>query len=136
MVFTYKGEDIADTLLRFAAEYRVGHIVVGRALPRPLWKRIGRNKSVVADLVRNARKVTVIVLDTSEDRQVSVGPRPDRRRNPRSPMEPAAGSGIRPIDRPRLSLDDFSTECRDLGVGGREGDRSQGPGLDRRKGSR
>ncbi len=105
MVFTYKGEDIADTLLRFAAEYRVGHIVVGRALPRPLWKRIGRNKTVVADLVRNARKVTVIVLDTSEDRPVSVRPAPGLPEEaPRSPMEPAAGSGIRPIDRPRLSL--------------------------------
>ena len=29
MVFTYKGEDIADTILRFAKEYRVGHIVIG-----------------------------------------------------------------------------------------------------------
>ena len=105
MVFTYKGEDIADTLLRFAAEYRVGHIVVGRALPRPLWKRIGRNKTVVEDLVRNARKVTVIVLDTSEDRPVSGRPGPGLPEEaPRSPVEPAAGSEILPIDRPRLSL--------------------------------
>src|SRR5512139_47394 len=49
MVFTYKGEDVADTILRFAAEYRVGHIVVGKAPVRPLWKRIGRNKTVVED---------------------------------------------------------------------------------------
>jgi two-component system sensor histidine kinase KdpD len=28
MVFTYKGEDVADTILRFAKEYRVGHIVI------------------------------------------------------------------------------------------------------------
>jgi two-component system sensor histidine kinase KdpD len=105
MVFTYKGEDIADTILRFAAEYRVGHIVVGRALPRPLWKRIGRNKTVVEDLVRNARKVTVIVLDTSEDRPVSVRPGPGLPEEaPRSPTEPAAGSGIRLVDRPRLGL--------------------------------
>ena len=71
MVFTYKGEDIADTILRFAAEYRVGHIVVGKASARPPWKKIGRNKRVVEDLIRNAREVTVIVLDTGEAPSVS-----------------------------------------------------------------
>lgn len=72
MVFTYKGQDIADTILRFAKEYRVGHIVVGNARPRPLWKRIGRNKAVVETLIRKARGVSVIVLDTCEE------PLPDR----------------------------------------------------------
>ncbi len=38
MVFTYKGEDIADTILHFAREYRVGHIVIGRPSPLPFWK--------------------------------------------------------------------------------------------------
>ena len=103
MVFTYKGEDIADTILRFAAEYRVGHIVVGRALPRPLWKRIGRNKKVVEDLIKNARKVTVIVLDTCEDLPVSVRPQPEISGGD-SPAAPAGESGVQPIDRPRLSL--------------------------------
>src|SRR5512139_205444 len=37
MVFTYKGEGIADTLLRFAREYRVGHIVLGRSRPKSFW---------------------------------------------------------------------------------------------------
>ncbi len=64
MVFTYKGEDIADTILRFAREYRVGHIVVGSSTPKPAWKRFGRNRNVVRDLIRKARDVTVIVLDT------------------------------------------------------------------------
>jgi two-component system sensor histidine kinase KdpD len=103
MVFTYKGEDIVDTILRFAAEYRVGHIVVGRALPRPLWKRIGRNKTVVEDLIKNARKVTVIVLDTCEDLPVSVRPQPEVS-GEASPAAPAEESGVQPIDRPRLSL--------------------------------
>ncbi|MCX6569999.1 MAG: PTS sugar transporter subunit IIA [Candidatus Aminicenantes bacterium] len=79
MVFTYKGQDIADTILRFAKEYRVGHIVVGNSRSRPLWKRIGRNKTVIETLVRNARGVSVIVLDTCEE------PLPDRRMPPRSP---------------------------------------------------
>ena len=52
MVFTYKGEDIADTILRFAREYRVGHIVVGKSGRKPFWKRFGRNKTVVENLIR------------------------------------------------------------------------------------
>jgi len=103
MVFTYKGEDIADTILRFAAEYRVGHIIVGRAIPRPLWKRIGRNKTVVESLMKNARKVTVIVLDTCEAPPGSVRPQPDVSEEA-SPVDPAGGSDLQPIERPRLSL--------------------------------
>ena len=38
MVFTFRGEDVVDTILRFANEYRVGHIVIGR--PGPLHFRI------------------------------------------------------------------------------------------------
>ncbi len=43
-VFTYKGEDVADTILRFAKEYRVGHIVVGSPAKRSFWKKFGREK--------------------------------------------------------------------------------------------
>jgi two-component system sensor histidine kinase KdpD len=67
MVFTYKGEDVADTLLRFAKEYRVGHIVVGRSTPKPVWKRLRKNQNIVNDLIKNARGVTLIVLDTREE---------------------------------------------------------------------
>ncbi|MEW5805096.1 MAG: histidine kinase, partial [bacterium] len=38
-VFPFKGEDVVETILRFAKEYRVGHIVIGRPQPLPLWKR-------------------------------------------------------------------------------------------------
>ena len=67
MVFTYKGDDIADTILRFAKEYRVGHIVIGKPSPKPFWKRFGKNRDIVGDLVKNARGVTVAVLDTAEE---------------------------------------------------------------------
>jgi len=67
MVFTYKGDDIADTILRFAKEYRVGHIVIGKPSPKPFWKRFGKNKDIVGELVKNARGVTVAVLDTAEE---------------------------------------------------------------------
>jgi len=64
MVFTYKGDDIVETILSFAREYRVGHIVIGSPQPRPVWKRLGRNRNIVKNLIENARGITVIVLDT------------------------------------------------------------------------
>ena len=67
MVFTFKGEDIVETILRFAKEYRVGHIVVGRSRPRPFWKKLRKNEAVVDDLMKKARGFTIIVLDTFED---------------------------------------------------------------------
>lgn len=67
MVFTYKGEDVSDTILRFAKEYRVGHIVIGKPSPKTFWKRFGKNKNIVEDLIKNARGVTVAVLDTSDE---------------------------------------------------------------------
>jgi len=72
MVFTYKGEDIAETILRFAEEYRVGHVVIGRSTRKPLWKRLGRNSDVVADLMRRAKGVTIIVLDTRKEESAGV----------------------------------------------------------------
>ncbi|MGA2362064.1 MAG: PTS sugar transporter subunit IIA, partial [Candidatus Aminicenantales bacterium] len=102
MVFTYKGEDIADTILRFAREYRVGHIVVGRARPKPLWKRIGRNKAVVEDLIKSARGATIIVLDTCEDLPVDVLPQPEIPEE-EPPPAPDDGCGTQAADRPLLS---------------------------------
>ena len=85
IVFTFKGQDIVDTLLRFAKEYRVGHIVVGNSRPRPFWKRIGRNKTVVETLRQRARGASVILLDTCE------APPPGRPTPPPSP-EPAGSA--------------------------------------------
>lgn len=65
MVFTYKGEDVADTILRFAQEYRVGHIVLGSPGKIPLWKRLLGKKGVVERLIKNSKGITVVVLDTS-----------------------------------------------------------------------
>ena len=67
MVFTYKGQDVADTILRFAKEYRVGHIVIGSPGPLPFWKRFLGKKSVVERLIDQARGVTIVVLDTHEE---------------------------------------------------------------------
>ena len=66
IVFTYKGEDVPETILRFAKEYRVGHIVIGTPGPIPLWKRILGKRSVVERLIEDARGLTVVVLDTHQ----------------------------------------------------------------------
>ena len=67
LVFTYKGEDVADTILRFAREYRVGHVIIGRSTPRPAWRRLGRNADVVGSVIRHAKGMTVIVVDTRKE---------------------------------------------------------------------
>jgi len=66
LVFTYKGEEIVDTILRFAKEYRVGHIIIGRPGARPFFKKFGKNKDIVGDLIKKALGITVIILDTRE----------------------------------------------------------------------
>lgn len=69
IVFTYKGEDIVDTILHFAREYRVGHIVIGRPGPLPLWKRLIGRKTLVERLILKARGLTVVVVDAKADHQ-------------------------------------------------------------------
>lgn len=83
IVFTYKGEDIVDTILRFAREYRVGHIVIGSPAPVPKWKRLLGRRNLVEHLIDECRGITVVVLDTqSRDMRVAtaaaslVPPRP------------------------------------------------------------
>ena len=70
-VFTYKGDDIVKTILQFAKEYRVGHIVVGRSGRKlPLWKRLSGKTTLIQRLVEQAKGTTVVVLDT---REVGIG---------------------------------------------------------------
>ncbi|HEY3278738.1 MAG TPA: PTS sugar transporter subunit IIA [Syntrophorhabdaceae bacterium] len=97
MVFTYKGEDVADTILRFAKEYLVGHIVIGKPRPRPFWKRFGRNNDIVGNLIRRAKGVTVAVLDTSDEDAWGLKP------NAPLPATPAPAKA-EPADREPLDL--------------------------------
>jgi two-component system, OmpR family, sensor histidine kinase KdpD len=70
MVFTYKGEDIADTILHFAREYRVGHIVIGRPSPLPFWKNWLGRKTIVERLILKAKGLTIVVVDPrTEDKE-------------------------------------------------------------------
>lgn len=74
IVFTYKGEDVVRTLLQFAKEYRVGHIVIGSPTPRSLWERLCGKTGIVDRLIHEAKGVTVTVLDTSEGEKPQIEP--------------------------------------------------------------
>jgi two-component system sensor histidine kinase KdpD len=69
LVFTFKGEDIVDTILHFAREYRVGHIVVGRPGPLPAWKRWLGRKTIVERLIVKARGLTIVVVDPKAEKE-------------------------------------------------------------------
>jgi two-component system, OmpR family, sensor histidine kinase KdpD len=66
LVFTYKGEDITDTILRFAQEYRVGHIVIGYPAKVPFWKRLLGKQNLVERLIEKARGLSLVILDTRQ----------------------------------------------------------------------
>ena len=96
-VFTYKGDDVVKTILQFAKEYRVGHIVVGRSGRKlPLWKRLSGKTTLIQRLVEEAKGTTVVVLDT---REVGIGASPqaekpvmeaNRAARPPAALRPAA----------------------------------------------
>jgi two-component system sensor histidine kinase KdpD len=65
-VFTYRGDDVVKTILQFAKEYRVGHIVVGSTRGKyPYWRRLLGQKSIVERLITESEGITIVVLDTS-----------------------------------------------------------------------
>lgn len=66
-VFTFKGQDVADTILRFAREYRVGNVVIGRPHPMAWWKRLTGTRSVAEQLILRAGGVTIIVVDAEAE---------------------------------------------------------------------
>jgi two-component system sensor histidine kinase KdpD len=70
-VFTFKGQDVADTILRFAREYRVGQVVIGRPRPIPWWKRVSGERSVAEQLIHRSQGVTVVVVDAESDERVA-----------------------------------------------------------------
>jgi two-component system sensor histidine kinase KdpD len=63
-VFTLKANDVADALARFAREYRVGHVIVGRPHQRPWWRRLLRRGEVVPRLLKKGDGFTLTLIDT------------------------------------------------------------------------
>lgn len=64
MVFTYKGEDVVGTILRFAHEYRVGHIVLGSPALIPFRRRLLGSRTIPERLMEEGRGMTIVILDT------------------------------------------------------------------------
>jgi two-component system, OmpR family, sensor histidine kinase KdpD len=54
-VFPYKGEDVVETILHVAREYRVGHIVMGKPGPLPFLKSWLGCKTLAEKLILQAR---------------------------------------------------------------------------------
>lgn len=64
-VFTYKGDDVGKTILQFAKEYRVGHIVMGSPAKRlSFWQRLCGETSLVDKLIHEGFGNTLVILDT------------------------------------------------------------------------
>ena len=82
-VFTYKSNDIVKTILQFAQDYRVGHIVIGTPGRKvPLWRRLRGEVSIMERLITEGSGITVVVLDTKaipHDRPTTEMPRPAER---------------------------------------------------------
>lgn len=69
-VFTYKGDDVVKTILRFAKEYRVGHIVIGSTRKSfPFWKRLLGQTGIIERLIMESSGITIVVLDTASIRE-------------------------------------------------------------------
>ncbi len=66
-VFTFKGQDIADTLIRFAREYRVGNVIIGRPRRLQWWNRLCGHRSVAEQLIHHSSGFTVIVVDANSE---------------------------------------------------------------------
>jgi two-component system sensor histidine kinase KdpD len=100
-VFTFKGQDVADTILRFAREYRVGQVVIGRPRPIPWWKRMVGERSVAEELIQRSQGVTVVVVDAEGDE-------PSKSELPAG----AGAAGINPANRPAGTLGRLLTPGR------------------------
>jgi two-component system, OmpR family, sensor histidine kinase KdpD len=79
-IFTYKGDDIVRTILQFAKEYRVGHIVLGTPGRKPsFWRRMLRGPGVVERLINESKGRTIVILDTRtmQEKEQTVSARSD-----------------------------------------------------------
>jgi len=103
IVFTYRGDDIPDTLLRFAREYNVGTIVVGSPTPVPAWKHVFGARSTVERLIHDARGITVVVLDTRKGEEDRPGTSGEREEAPSIPSTAGEAPRLSGAGKPALS---------------------------------
>lgn len=72
-VFTYRGNDLVQTLLTFAEEYRVGHLLIGKPGKKiPFWRRLLGRSSLVERLMEEGKNLTLVILDTREEKTETI----------------------------------------------------------------
>ncbi len=96
MVFTFKGEDVPQTILRFAREYRVGHIVIGKPRSVPWWGRLLGRRSVAERLIAEARGQTVVVVDVEGVSDAVVAPVSSSVTGPPATLRPTVADLLKP----------------------------------------
>jgi two-component system sensor histidine kinase KdpD len=64
IVFTYKGEDLASTILRFAREYHIGHIIIGTPKQLSVFQRLRLRKTLSERLIHEATGINIVVANT------------------------------------------------------------------------
>lgn len=66
IVFTYKGEDLASTIIRFAREYHIGHIIIGTPSRLSFWQRLRFKKALSERLILEASGINIVVVNTNQ----------------------------------------------------------------------
>jgi two-component system, OmpR family, sensor histidine kinase KdpD len=64
IVFTYKGEDLLATIIRFAREYHIGHIIIGTPSQPPWYRKLLFKKNLAERLIQEARGIHIVIVNT------------------------------------------------------------------------
>ena len=63
-VFTYKSENIVRTILEFAREHRVGHVVMGPSGRKiPFWQRLRGRRSILEELCARNFDFKIVITE-------------------------------------------------------------------------
>ncbi len=96
-VFTFKGQDVADTILRFAREYRVANIIIGRPRRLPWWRQLIGQRSVAEELIRRSEGVSVIVVNVEAADESASAKFPEESLPARSGQAPSSAKNAQGI---------------------------------------
>jgi two-component system, OmpR family, sensor histidine kinase KdpD len=67
IVFTYKGEDLANTIIRFAREYHIGHIIIGTPGRLSFFQKLLFRKTLAERLIQEATGINIVVVNVHHD---------------------------------------------------------------------
>ena len=82
IVFTYKGEDLASTIIRFAREYHIGHIIIGTPSHLSFWQRLRFKKTLSERLILEASGINIVVVNTNQKHSIPEESQPEMMSKP------------------------------------------------------